>query len=77
MSASNGIAVTGHAEFNQTLNVDGALTANGTVTLGNAETDVVTSTGRLTASAGLAIAGGDSFTVAEAVPATFMVAYWT
>jgi propanediol utilization protein len=71
LTGSNGIDITGHADFNSSLTVDGVLLAHGNVTLGNAGTDVITSTGKLSASAGLAITAGDSFTVAAAVPATF------
>lgn len=39
-------------DCDEALNVDGALTANGTVTLGNAASDVTTVTGHLTASKG-------------------------
>ena len=71
LSGSNGIDITGHADFNSSVTVDGTLTANGNVTLGDNSHDVITSTGKLSASAGLAVTAGDSFTVAAAVPATF------
>ena len=49
-------------EFTGSLKVNGTLTTNGTVTLGDASDDVITSTGKLTASAGILIPDSENAT---------------
>ena len=49
-------------EFTGSLKINGTLTTNGTVTLGDASDDVITSTGKLTASAGILIPDAENAT---------------